>query len=342
MSVSFSYQRDCIEHSLQTSSKCPLCKSAVSKRSLTNNNEILKLVRLYERLLDAYKKDTGIPFEDHLIRQWESNPDPNLSQNHPHPEKSEVHLKLVEKKIKAELDEIDKKLDDPFLDDLSPPVLKIDDSLPILDCPSPPLIEDIDFVIGLSVDKNRQDLNLKYCSILGAITTEEIEKATHLVTSVNENGEAQRKIKYCMALLSNIWILSEKWLSDSIKAKRFLPEADYEIQGDKFGLGAPRKSRLSKSKLFSGMNFFLYGKFTSPSEEIVKQLLKAGGGIIIPNLSDLKEMTDTESIVLCDKMQNDFQTGSAVIKRFPILTTNWIFDCISNFDIEQYDHYSAL
>ncbi|RUP43471.1 hypothetical protein BC936DRAFT_137118 [Jimgerdemannia flammicorona] len=79
--------KDCILLSLRTKHDvCPLCKTHISKRALNEVESIGKIAAAYRELQDAYEEEIGYKLSQEP-RQWELNPDENLSQKYPYPVK---------------------------------------------------------------------------------------------------------------------------------------------------------------------------------------------------------------------------------------------------------------
>lgn len=138
---------------------------------------------------------------------------------------------------------------------------------------------------------------------------------------------------------------------DSIKAKQWLREEDYEIQGDaKSGsTHAPRKGRLEFSngeRLFQDMNFYLVGDFPEKhSKKDIGILIQAGGGNAYNRkpakslgIHDKKVNTTTtntdpsQPIVLCCPATK--KKNLELLKQFQVREPVWIVDCISKLKIE--------
>ncbi|KAF9958939.1 hypothetical protein BGZ72_010620 [Mortierella alpina] len=84
-----------------------------------------------------------------------------------------------------------------------------------------------------------------------------------------------------------------KWLwknriDASMRAGYWVDEEQYQIHDNEMGCNAPKRSRASQLRgdppLFAGYEFQLSGVFTTPKKEEVALMIRAGGGIIVPQL----------------------------------------------------------
>eukprot|EP00124_Ichthyophonus_hoferi_P002501 Ihof_evm1s173 gene=Ihof_evmTU1s173 len=124
-----------------------------------------------------------------------------------------------------------------------------------------------------------------------------VDSTTHLVTGTCENVDLaiaeKRTMKYLLAIMAGIWVVSLQWIDDSIKAGRWLDEAKYEIAGDQLALGAPAKARLARChgspELFSGLAVYFHGKFSTaakPSMRDLEKIVTLGGAETISNYEE--------------------------------------------------------
>eukprot|EP00873_Tetraselmis_striata_P015164 jgi/Tetstr1/435428/TSEL_024335.t1 len=68
---------------------------------------------------------------------------------------------------------------------------------------------------------------------------------THLVVGTDAQGLAlQRSTKYLTAMARGLWIVTDRWVTDSAAAGGWEPEAPYEVAGDKHARGGPQRARL--------------------------------------------------------------------------------------------------
>ncbi|KAL4234518.1 hypothetical protein ACF0H5_006161 [Mactra antiquata] len=138
---------------------------------------------------------------------------------------------------------------------------------------------------------------------------------THVIMETAESGSriCERTIKYFMGIAHHCWVLSHEYVEKSLEAGYYLPEEEYEIQGDRIfpsDCGAQR-SRMFKADLFQGVKF----TFTGDGEcfkkvEAEKMVCSLGGQL------DIK---GTHVVSLEEKGDNN------------TLNTYWLFDSLSLF-----------
>ena len=71
---------------------------------------------------------------------------------------------------------------------------------------------------------------------------------THVVVSVDKAGALKKRtMKFMQAVMGGLWVLSARWLTDSLVARRLLPEDGYEVPGfaKMCTTDAPRRARLA-------------------------------------------------------------------------------------------------
>ena len=71
---------------------------------------------------------------------------------------------------------------------------------------------------------------------------------THVVVSVDKAGMIKKRtMKFMQGIMGGLWVLSSRWLADSVAARRVLPEDAYEVPGylKSVAPGAPRRARLA-------------------------------------------------------------------------------------------------
>lgn len=86
------------------------------------------------------------------------------------------------------------------------------------------------------------------------------DTVSHLVVSTDKNNlMKQRTMKYMQALAKGIWIVSTRWLEDSIAAGQVLNESAYEVRGNIKAIveQAPHRARRNKHKVSYPMRSML-------------------------------------------------------------------------------------
>ncbi|ORZ22238.1 hypothetical protein BCR42DRAFT_487822 [Absidia repens] len=77
----------CIVHSLETLSKCPICKQVISKRSLYGSDSVEAIVQEFLVLRHQYEKNSGKVLTQLPIKVFQTTPQNDLSQLYPYPSK---------------------------------------------------------------------------------------------------------------------------------------------------------------------------------------------------------------------------------------------------------------
>lgn len=262
--------------SLSTSGRCPLCKTAVNKRSAAPAEAIRALVAAYEAMLRGYEADTGKQWgfvEEELARKQTVKPVENLSETHPYPEKP-----AADSTNKAG-DALSTELEQSTTDEDSPrqsiprtykPVVEIRKTVrPSNDTA---LLRGVNFTVSTSlVSREMHTSVLEWSETFGCHFVPVVDTDTsHLLVQPEKRLVARRTFKYCRAVLLGLWVLSVNctavWWSvtplqfltdvgieECLKRGELLPMEPYEILGDDSfpDSGGPRRSRLSRRNMVS-------------------------------------------------------------------------------------------
>lgn len=202
------------------------------------------------------------------------------------------------------------------------------------------------------------------------------DRVTHVVCSVDRNGIIkQRTMKYMQAVARGIWVVSTQWIVDSLKRVHdetgvLADEGRYEVISDPKAAipGAPAKSRERKKKdlsLLRGFEVLLAGSYPlpGPPRSDLEDLLRSCGAQIFTSLQDFKDhftllsSSNRKYIVLhsiyasTDEIQalkssvaeklHDCQYNMPIINDFPIISSLWLMDSISNYQLQPFEPYKA-
>jgi hypothetical protein len=168
------------------------------------------------------------------------------------------------------------------------------------------------------------------------LVTQFNDQVTHVVT-FEQNLIAKRTFKLLRGILSGCWIISDKWLDACNLANQLIDEEAFEIIGDELyhDERAPYRARLSRlngePSLLTGHSFYLYGSFLTPSREDLITLIISSGATFIPDTNALKGRVT----ILCDpQAQLDFEKDAGVLTKYrPFLSSSWLLDCISSYQL---------
>lgn len=175
-------------------------------------------------------------------------------------------------------------------------------------------------------------------------------QVTHIVSGSNSNGIAKRTLKYASAVICGAWIVKFDWVTECLKAKRFVDEHPFEISGDTYALEAPRKGRMAReentSSLFSGLTFYISGSFKSdkipPKNELVN--LCEWGGATTYTVAPRKNIANQDrTFWIVDSLQTaeELKKVQQVCGVKPVCYT-WLLECVSYYGIMDCDKYYAL
>ncbi|KAG2213074.1 hypothetical protein INT47_011223 [Mucor saturninus] len=164
----------------------------------------------------------------------------------------------------------------------------------------------------------------------------DMEKTTHVIASVDKKKQCHRTLKYLDGVVTGKWIVTPQWLLDSLKAKRWLGEIGYEVQGDaKSGIThAPEKARKRRNPLFQGMNFYFAGEFSEThNKKDLSRLLRDGGGNVESRKPAASEDPAKQAIVIYSK-QITRKKLHWIEKGYQVRDPIWIINCISHFELK--------
>ena len=154
--------------------------------------------------------------------------------------------------------------------------------------------------------------------------TRNLNFATHVVCDT-----PMRTIKLMAAILRGVWVVSSKWVTESVAAKRWLPEESYEVTqypGTKLSREAHAKTPAGEQTpgLFAGMSFVIgHTEHTNPTKSEVRELVVTGGGQALLT----KEIEKTQFYLACPS--RPIPTNLPESAR--VVTQSAFFDAISNY-----------
>ena len=154
--------------------------------------------------------------------------------------------------------------------------------------------------------------------------TRNLNLATHVVCDT-----PMRTIKLMAAILRGVWVVSSKWVTESVAAKRWLPEEAYEVTqypGTKLSREAHATTPAGEHTpgLFAGMTFVIgHTEHTNPTKSEVRELVVTGGGQALLT----KEIDKTQYYLACPS--RPIPTNLPESAR--VVTQSAFFDAISNY-----------
>ncbi|XP_044732275.1 microcephalin-like [Chrysoperla carnea] len=192
--------------------------------------------------------------------------------------------------------------------------------------------------INLLMDFCKQ-FNIKY-------TTDNTDTTTHLITRVDENNFVEDyTLKYVCAVARGIWVLSFKWIEDSLDSNKILPEEPFEVLDTTGNLG-PRMSRLRERSSILLEKFavcVVSSPATFPKDKLINCILQNGGKIYdtVEDLASACQDGKIRLIITDTPETQDAITFQDYFERYGILSivTEWLFNTIAIFKVESLVSY---
>ena len=195
------------------------------------------------------------------------------------------------------------------------------------------------------------------------VVNEYTAEVTHCIAATTRRNEqffTRRTMKYCIAVLQHIPIVSVEWVREiagvidaiiqekrdrheggedafSLPLEEFPSHEEYWVVGDEQArrllAGGPRRSfDQSDGMLFAGLQMEVRGEFKSPlpSRSAIEDLIHRGGGIVRRHDVEKEEKV----VVVADVGKKE-----GIMKG---VTYYWLLDCISNYQIEDQTDYQCF
>lgn len=166
---------------------------------------------------------------------------------------------------------------------------------------------------SLSVDQKK--ILHSFAIYAGKVELVEVIAAntTHLITCTSKSSGgvekdallAPRTMKYMLAILRGIPVISFDWVLESIAASRWLEHAIFLVRGDevcKQVTDACRRSMGAKERLFSGQRFFLSSSLSSASSSSSSVASNSAG---IPSRTELARLIEAGDGQVCTTREPD-------------------------------------
>ncbi|KAF0977008.1 hypothetical protein FDP41_003661 [Naegleria fowleri] len=185
----------------------------------------------------------------------------------------------------------------------------------------------------------------------GEVRNEFTDEVTHLVSLLDENRLARRTIKYCVAVVSGVWIVGTEWLDAVLKAKCHVNEEDFCALGDvTIKYNSPAEARKSiangNNRLFFNYRVHFHGTFSAksknPSKKELTDLVTFGGGTIHGTMFKRVKKSKYENVIIAD---NDVTREEAdkieqETGHRPV-TCKWLLDSVSYLKIMDQQSYAV-
>ncbi|XP_012269615.2 breast cancer type 1 susceptibility protein homolog [Athalia rosae] len=160
-------------------------------------------------------------------------------------------------------------------------------------------------------------------------------EVTHLIVEENETNSASRTLKYLLSVAHKKWILSYRWVADSMNQKRLKQEEDYEVLDNDSLEPGPRRSRLRTRGLFEEYAFVCMEPFSDISLHQVKDIVTSTGGTVVGSLEALSRVTKKYKIILYNSERYDLavlQSWLAKGRALPVLL-EWVLACVGQYGL---------
>lgn len=339
------YCRGCIEQALKTSTKCPLCKDSVSKRSLVPSATLSALASAYSQLADRFSTEHG----------GKSVEDMAMDGCAGHLFSGGLDDNEEERRQGSRMEEIDRKIKD-VKSAIVDPMVVIEDPSSTADFGISEYRASSMSITTSLLSQEAYELAHRWSTRFKVPLSKDFDRAktTHVIVDGQPGALAKRTLKYFAALLTGKWIVSPAWLEACLLADKMVSESRFEMSGDDlFADHGPFRARMSLSRqeppLFGGLLFYSYGAFGTPSDRDLGQLVELGNGQRLEDVAQLARMLkrprrQQQVVVLCDPlMQSDFEKDSGILQHYkPFVAATWLLDCISAYQLLDLRHYTVI
>lgn len=217
--------------------------------------------------------------------------------------------------------------------------------------------------LGL-VTSNLNDSDYKYIRAFTSrhngkhLTTFSPDHVTHVILKAKENRTCDRTLKYLLGIACKKWVVSFKWVIDSLQARRRLDEEEYEITGDACErvhdsepealFCGPIRSRLSGSdfNLFESCLFICMPPFSMITIDQAKQLLLYCGATVAQHFDDFDTIKEKHHfknrLIIVDPDRISDIPGYFLLEQqheAAVVGIEWMYESISRFEYQPLERY---
>ncbi|CAG4948435.1 unnamed protein product [Colias eurytheme] len=159
------------------------------------------------------------------------------------------------------------------------------------------------------------------------------KELTHLIVSVDEEKKAQRSAKFMCALAASKWIVAYDWVEKCLQTNQIVDEEPYEAL-DITGEPGPKRSRLTKQKLFNGIKFFCMPPFGVLDVDTLKEILESAGGTVV-NQAKAVEVTSSPALLLAEPESTQEDRFIYLAMELCIVPVNyeWVLNCLGSYTL---------
>ncbi|KAI8422216.1 hypothetical protein MSG28_006115 [Choristoneura fumiferana] len=159
---------------------------------------------------------------------------------------------------------------------------------------------------------------------------------THLVVGVDKDGRSQRTVKFMCAVAAGKWIVRYDWAElCAARGHRAPPEEGPFEALDWTGDPGPRRARLATKKLFEGITFFCKPPFTVLSENVLKTMLEAAGGVVVSEARQVRVVDDAVRLLLAEPEHTQENQYTYLALELSIVPVNyeWALNCLGSYTL---------
>ncbi|XP_071542491.1 uncharacterized protein [Panulirus ornatus] len=171
-----------------------------------------------------------------------------------------------------------------------------------------------------------QDLVNKWATPGSSVKRSWDKGITHVVVKTEPDRLAQRTLKYLFGVATGCWVITLKWVLDSLSTRKLLPEEDYEVL-DCTGVSGPKRGRTSSVPLFSNCEFYIKPPFVDVTVEQLKELMELCGAQIVDSPVKFSQNKQSMKLVV---VQTDSDHNAEEYKKVSV-AHDWIIECIGMY-----------
>ncbi|XP_044274666.1 breast cancer type 1 susceptibility protein isoform X2 [Varanus komodoensis] len=171
-------------------------------------------------------------------------------------------------------------------------------------------------------------------------------ETTHVVMKTDEDLVCERTLKYFLGIAAQKWVVSYKWIEQSLKAGKLLYEGDFEVRGDVINgrhHQGPKRARESPAgKLFQGLKICCYEPFTDMLPEQLEWMVELCGASLVKQSHLLACPANSAAVVV---VQPDAWVEGSACQGFPlecsatIVSREWVLDSVACYQRQPFDEY---
>ncbi|XP_072179556.1 uncharacterized protein [Diadema setosum] len=161
---------------------------------------------------------------------------------------------------------------------------------------------------------------------------------THVIVKTDASLVCERTLKYFQGIAARAWVVSFKWVSDSLEAEQPLAEESYEVRGDVVnGLDhqGPRRSRTWDGPGFlSRYDLCCIGPYSGLNKDQLVGLCEMCGACTVQHPSLFPYTSGKTAFIVVEPNLTDTPTDyQGLYRRFrvPVISREWILDSIAQY-----------